>query len=102
MGTGTPVTLDLLEATSKQNGRIVNSCLADQRAEAQAKDRLGAHPFTKQLETEVYQKWVEWGDWIGTKYQRTYKAVEGRNGYLSRLHHTSRGGVAQLRDDKGC
>lgn len=78
----------------KQQANKTKHCelkLAYQRAEAQAKDRLGAHPFTSSLETEVYQKWVSWADWICTKYQRTSSAVEGRNGYLSRLHHTSRG-----------
>jgi hypothetical protein len=29
--------------------------------------------------------------WMCAKFQRTSSAVEGRNGYLSRLHHASRG-----------
>ena len=50
-----------------------------------------AHPFTQQLDVEARQQWVEWACWICAKYQRTSSAVEGRNGYLSRLHHASRG-----------
>jgi len=70
---------------TKQKERKV----AYQAACEQALDRLISHPLTQQLETEARQQWVEWAHWICTKYQRTSSAVEGRNGYLSRLHHTS-------------
>jgi hypothetical protein len=33
--------------------------------------------------------------WMCAKFQRTSSAVEGRNGYLSRLHHASRGFTEQ-------
>ena len=46
------------------------------------------HPDTQDL----YQPfWVEWSQEMAHKYQRTSSAVEGRNGYLSRLHHAGRG-----------
>ena len=64
---------------------------AYQAAASQAEDRFPRHPLTQQLETEAGQQWMSWAHWICTKYQRTSSAVEGRNGYLSRLHHASRG-----------
>ena len=46
------------------------------------------HPDTQDL----YQPfWVDWSQEMAHKYQRTSSAVEGRNGYLSRLHHAGRG-----------
>jgi len=68
---------------------------AYQAAAKQAFDHLIVHPLTQQLDAVTRQQWVEWAGWICTKYQRTSSAVEGRNGYLSRLHHTSRGLDAQ-------
>ena len=66
-----------------------------QEATAQAYSRLLGNPLTLQLDAAVRQQWVEWAQWICTKYQRTSSAVEGRNGYLSRLHHASGGFSAQ-------
>ncbi len=37
------------------------------------------------------QHWIDWAQWMSSKYQRTSSAVEGRNGYLSKLHHAGRG-----------
>lgn len=54
-----------------------------------------AHPFTLSLSQSQQQKWVDWAIWICTKVQRTSSAVEGRNGYLSRLHHANRGFTEQ-------
>jgi hypothetical protein len=34
---------------------------------------------------------MEWAQWMCAKYQPTSSAVEGRNGYLSGLHHAGRG-----------
>lgn len=60
---------------------------ASQKAEA----AVLAHPFTLSLSQSQQQKWVDWAIWICAKFQRTSSAVEGRNGYLSRLHHANRG-----------
>ena len=46
------------------------------------------HPDTQVLYQQV---WLDWGQEMAHKYQRTSSAVEGRNGYLSRLHHAGRG-----------
>jgi hypothetical protein len=35
--------------------------------------------------------WVIGRIWMCDKFQRTSSAIEGRNGYLSRLHHANRG-----------
>jgi hypothetical protein len=64
---------------------------ASQKAEA----ALLTHPFTQSLGKHEQQKWVDWAMWMCAKFQRTSSAVEGRNGYLSRLHHASRGFTQQ-------
>ena len=46
------------------------------------------HPDTQDL---YQQFWVDWSQEMAHKYQSTSSAVEGRNGYLSRLHHAGRG-----------
>jgi len=52
----------------------------------QAHARFLAHSFTH-TETLAQQQWIDWAIWMCAKFQRTSSAVEGRNGYLSRLHH---------------
>lgn len=52
---------------------------------------LQAHPITQTLSDETYRHWVEWAQDMVTKFQRTTSAVEGRNGYLTQVHHNRRG-----------
>jgi Family of unknown function (DUF6399) len=66
-----------LQATQKAEGALLN------------------HPFTRSLDPAQQQKWVDWAIWMCAKFQRTSSAVEGRNGYLSRLHHANRGFTEQ-------
>lgn len=61
------------------------------QAAQKAYSQLAHHPMTLQMDPQQGQQWVEWAQWMCAKYQRTSSAVEGRNGYLSRLHHTGRG-----------
>jgi hypothetical protein len=56
---------------------------------------LLAHPHTQTLSTPEHQHWVAWASWMCAKFQRTSSAVEGRNGYLSGLHHANRGFTQQ-------
>jgi hypothetical protein len=56
----------------------------------QAYARLAQHPMTQQMDDPQRQEWINWAQWMCAKYQRTSSAVEGRNGYLSRLHHAQR------------
>lgn len=51
---------------------------------------LLAHPSTQLMPVDQRQDWIDWCQWMAAKYQRTSSAVEGRNGYLSRLHHAAR------------
>ena len=37
------------------------------------------------------EQWQHWAIWMVSKFQRTSSAVEGRNGYLSQVHHNRRG-----------
>lgn len=62
-----------------------------QQAASSAFDRLFEQALTLQLEDNERQRWVLWGREFCAKYQRTSSAVEGRNGYLSKLHHARRG-----------
>jgi hypothetical protein len=64
---------------------------AAQTAEA----ALLAQPFTYSLCQSQHQEWVDWAMWMCAKFQRTSSVVEGRNGYLSRLHQASRGFTEQ-------
>ncbi|MGF1600898.1 MAG: DUF6399 domain-containing protein [Thermosynechococcaceae cyanobacterium] len=64
---------------------------ASQKAEA----ALLNHPFTQALCQSQQHEWVDWAIWMCAKFQRSSSAVEGRNGYLSRLHHANRGFTEQ-------
>ena len=56
-----------------------------------ATQRLKIHPLTKQLTPEANIYWTKWAKRMSLRYQRTSSAVEGRNGYLSRINNNSRG-----------
>ena len=62
-----------------------------QQAASTAFDGLLAQSLTLQLDDNELKRWVLWCQDFCAKYQRTSSAVEGRNGYLSKLHHASRG-----------
>lgn len=68
---------------------------AYQQATKNAHQRLLSHDFTQTLTQIQQQHWIDWALWICTKFQRTSSAVEGRNGYLSGLHHSNRGFTEQ-------
>ena len=50
-----------------------------------------AHPLTAQLSPEVLVGWKAWAADYAKLFQRASSAVEGRNGYLSQMHHNHRG-----------
>lgn len=60
-------------------------------AYVQAERLYHQDPFTSILSAESLQQWWVWAEWMVVKFQRTSSPVEGRNGYLSRLHHNGRG-----------
>ena len=47
--------------------------------------------ITQQLAPEVLKEWQGWATAQVKAFQRTSSAVEGRNGYLSGMHHNQRG-----------
>jgi Family of unknown function (DUF6399) len=49
------------------------------------------HPFTQQLAPDVRAGWQAWAAEWAKAFQRASLAVEGRNGYLSQMHHHHRG-----------
>lgn len=62
-----------------------------QQAFQQAQTTWNDHPLTRSQSPEQLEKWTAWAAWMVTKFQRASSAVEGRNGYLSQLHHNRRG-----------
>jgi Family of unknown function (DUF6399)/IclR helix-turn-helix domain len=50
-----------------------------------------AHPLTALLPPEVLAGWQTWAAEHAKTFQRASSAVEGRNGYLSQMHHNHRG-----------
>lgn len=50
-----------------------------------------AHAITTQLAPRVLEDWKAWAVQRTKAFQRTSSAVEGRNGYLSHMHHSHRG-----------
>ena len=62
-----------------------------QQTAQRAYEHLAAQAITQQMGGQQGQQWIEWAQWMCAKYQRTSSAVEGRNGYLSGLHHAGRG-----------
>ena len=49
------------------------------------------HPITQQLAPAVLAGWETWASEHAKAFQRASSAVEGRNGYLSQMHHNHRG-----------
>jgi hypothetical protein len=54
-------------------------------------DAFETHPFTQRLAPEVQASWQAWAAEWAKAFQRASSAVEGRNGYLSQMHHNHRG-----------
>jgi hypothetical protein len=64
---------------------------AYQIAAQQAQAALMRHPITTAMSCEQFTQWRTWATSMVTKFQRTSSPVEGRNGYLSQIHHNRRG-----------
>ena len=62
-----------------------------QAANIKANQIFEQHPFTQSLSQSDREQWWNWGIWMVSKFQRSSSAVEGRNGYLSQIHHNRRG-----------
>lgn len=54
-------------------------------------DAFETHPFTQRLAPNVLAGWQAWAAEHAKAFQRASSAVEGRNGYLSQMHHNHRG-----------
>jgi len=60
-----------------------------QNAANEVFDRLEKNPLSpKYLEKKDM---ISWAEWMVSNFQRTSSAVEGRNGWLSQMHHNGRG-----------
>lgn len=54
-------------------------------------EAVETHTLTQQLAPEVLAGWKAWAAEHAKAFQRASSAVEGRNGYLSQMHHNQRG-----------
>ena len=70
-----------------------NPALREVYAQAyeQACSQRLTHPLTLTLTSEEVEQWRDWARRMVNRFQRSSSAVEGRNGYLSRLYHSGRG-----------
>jgi len=74
-----------------QAERTKNPALKESYLNAFEKAQLALeqHPLTASLIHE--KEWLAWAEWMVSNFQRTSSAVEGRNGWLSQIHHNGRG-----------
>ncbi|CAK0749258.1 hypothetical protein CCP4SC76_2010014 [Gammaproteobacteria bacterium] len=56
-----------------------------------AKVAWQAHPLTAKLSETDIQRCHLWAEQMSRRYQRASSAIEGRNGYLSRIYQNGRG-----------
>jgi hypothetical protein len=64
---------------------------AYQQAFRQAQATLLHHPLTATVTPSAFETYHAWACDLAGQFQRASSAVEGRNGYLSQLHHCARG-----------
>ena len=64
---------------------------AYQQAFRQAQAALLQHPLTATVTPSALETYHAWARDLAGQFQRASSAVEGRNGYLSQLHHCARG-----------
>jgi hypothetical protein len=77
------------QQVSRARGRRRKAQLAQVLEAVQA--AFEAHPLTAQLPPKVLAGWKAWAAEHVQTFQRASSAVEGRNGYLSQMHHNHRG-----------
>src|SRR6266446_318981 len=96
----TPMWVDWMEAyllplmywqqlVSRTRGRRRKAKLVKALEAAQA--AFETHPLTAELSLEISAAWKAWAAEHAKTFQRASSAVEGRNGYLSQMHHNHRG-----------
>jgi len=68
----------------KRKAKLLEALEAAQKA-------FETHAITQQLAPAVLADWKVWATEHARAFQRASSAVEGRNGYLSQMHHNHRG-----------
>jgi hypothetical protein len=68
----------------KRKAKLLEALEAAQKA-------FEMHAITQQLAPAVLADWKVWATEHARAFQRASSAVEGRNGYLSQMHHNHRG-----------
>jgi hypothetical protein len=77
------------QLVSRTRGRRRKAKMVQALEAAQA--AFETHPLTAELAPEVLAGWKAWAAEHAKTFQRASSAVEGRNGYLSQMHHNHRG-----------
>jgi hypothetical protein len=62
-----------------------------QAAWQEAQAAFDQHPLTQRLAPHILAEWEAWATARVKAFQRASSAVEGRNGFLSQMHHNHRG-----------
>jgi Family of unknown function (DUF6399)/IclR helix-turn-helix domain len=62
-----------------------------QEAWAKVRAAFDQHAITQRLAPQLLAEWHAWATDRGNAFQRASSSVEGRNGYLSQMHHNQRG-----------
>ena len=62
-----------------------------QEALEEVRSAFERHAITQRLAPQVLAAWTAWATDRVKAFQRASSAVEGRNGYLSQMHHNHRG-----------
>jgi hypothetical protein len=62
-----------------------------QAAWQEAQAAFDRHPITQRLDPRILAEWHAWATDRVKAFQRASSAVEGRNGFLSQMHHNHRG-----------
>jgi Family of unknown function (DUF6399) len=61
------------------------------QATAASQTAFDTHTLTQRLPPQALEEWQAWATQRVRAFQRTSSAVEGRNGYLTQMHHNQRG-----------
>lgn len=62
-----------------------------QQAWRRAVNTLQSDTLTATLPASELERWLTWAEWMTRQFHRSSSAVEGRNGFLSQMHHNGRG-----------
>ena len=86
-----PINPHLSESTGLflKDTQLLKACLLE--ALRICRDAFQKHPTTREISRDEISRWRIWAMDQVKSFQRASSALEGRNGYLSQMHHNHRG-----------